>query len=380
MRKILVLALLVTLAGCGDTTSEKNKKSTDDDKDKKTVKVIPAAPIIPVTATKTDQDQESDESDKNTESPDAKVIAAAPIIPMPANKTDQDQEPDETDQDAEPTVASVIKQFETGMSDFMKKYQAASDDEKQELVENELPKADDYASKMMDLVNVEPTSDEAAEGLIWIVQNTRGEMGTKATEMLLEHHLESEVMADLAARKSRATPTTEEQKFLDDLIAKSPVERVERVKGVASYARVMQMKYAERTFKYYQKQLAKAKEEAGDEESPAVPQAQEGYDQFVKDLSPDTLEFLKTGKTTDGTDFETMLEEVNKNYADVVLTTRNDKTILVGDKCESTLFELRNLLVGKTAPDIEGEDLDGEAFKLSDYRGKVVVIDFWGDW
>lgn len=36
--------------------------------------------------------------------------------------------------------------------------------------------------------------------------------------------------------------------------------------------------------------------------------------------------------------------------------------------------------VGNVAPDIEGEDLDGVAFKLSDYKGKVVFLDFWGDW
>ena len=36
--------------------------------------------------------------------------------------------------------------------------------------------------------------------------------------------------------------------------------------------------------------------------------------------------------------------------------------------------------IGQVAPEIEGEDLDGQAFKLSDYRGKVVVLDFWGDW
>jgi hypothetical protein len=35
---------------------------------------------------------------------------------------------------------------------------------------------------------------------------------------------------------------------------------------------------------------------------------------------------------------------------------------------------------GNVAPDIEGTDLDGVAFKLSDYRGKVVFLDFWGDW
>jgi len=33
--------------------------------------------------------------------------------------------------------------------------------------------------------------------------------------------------------------------------------------------------------------------------------------------------------------------------------------------------------VGKRAPDITGEDADGVKFKLSDYRGKVVLLDFW---
>lgn len=36
--------------------------------------------------------------------------------------------------------------------------------------------------------------------------------------------------------------------------------------------------------------------------------------------------------------------------------------------------------VGKTAPEISGEDIDGKSFKLSDYRGKVVLLDFWGNW
>lgn len=36
--------------------------------------------------------------------------------------------------------------------------------------------------------------------------------------------------------------------------------------------------------------------------------------------------------------------------------------------------------VGATAPDIAGIDLDGEAFRLSDYEGKVIFLDFWGDW
>jgi hypothetical protein len=36
--------------------------------------------------------------------------------------------------------------------------------------------------------------------------------------------------------------------------------------------------------------------------------------------------------------------------------------------------------IGNLAPDIQGDDLDGQTFRLSDYRGKVIVLDFWGHW
>jgi len=40
----------------------------------------------------------------------------------------------------------------------------------------------------------------------------------------------------------------------------------------------------------------------------------------------------------------------------------------------------QRLQIGAVAPDIAGQDTDGTPFKLSDYRGKVVVLDFWGFW
>lgn len=36
--------------------------------------------------------------------------------------------------------------------------------------------------------------------------------------------------------------------------------------------------------------------------------------------------------------------------------------------------------LGVKAPDIVGVDLDGTPFQLSDYRGKIIMLDFWGDW
>jgi peroxiredoxin len=41
---------------------------------------------------------------------------------------------------------------------------------------------------------------------------------------------------------------------------------------------------------------------------------------------------------------------------------------------------VEELAVGKMAPEIRAKDLDGVEFKLSDYRGKVVVLMFTGDW
>ena len=38
------------------------------------------------------------------------------------------------------------------------------------------------------------------------------------------------------------------------------------------------------------------------------------------------------------------------------------------------------LAVGTLAPEIAGPDTDGSEFKLSDYKGKIVMLDFWGDW
>lgn len=46
----------------------------------------------------------------------------------------------------------------------------------------------------------------------------------------------------------------------------------------------------------------------------------------------------------------------------------------------SYVYEIENLQIGMKAPDFSGTDVDGKTIKLSDFKGKVVVIDFWGYW
>ena len=38
------------------------------------------------------------------------------------------------------------------------------------------------------------------------------------------------------------------------------------------------------------------------------------------------------------------------------------------------------MLIGKQAPDFALDLLDGGHFKLSEYKGKVVILDFWASW
>ena len=46
--------------------------------------------------------------------------------------------------------------------------------------------------------------------------------------------------------------------------------------------------------------------------------------------------------------------------------------------CDNAKSEGRR--VGQQAPDIVGSDENGVPVKLSDYRGKVVLVDFWATW
>lgn len=70
---------------------------------------------------------------------------------------------------------------------------------------------------------------------------------------------------------------------------------------------------------------------------------------------------------------EAVFERAAENYGDVKLAGGD----VVAERARTVLFEIRNLTVGKEAPDIEGEDQDGKRFRLSDYRGRVVLLDFW---
>jgi len=73
---------------------------------------------------------------------------------------------------------------------------------------------------------------------------------------------------------------------------------------------------------------------------------------------------------------EDFFEQAIEQYGDVKVPYGDT----VAAKAESDLHEIRHLSVGREAQEIEAQDQDGNRFKLSDYRGKVVLLYFWSEY
>ena len=60
------------------------------------------------------------------------------------------------------------------------------------------------------------------------------------------------------------------------------------------------------------------------------------------------------------------------------LACEEDSPAAVKDHFEDRMARID--LVGKSAPPIAGADVDGKPVSLADFKGKVVLIDFWASW
>jgi hypothetical protein len=75
-------------------------------------------------------------------------------------------------------------------------------------------------------------------------------------------------------------------------------------------------------------------------------------------------------------EIEALFERVVREFPDTKLPYDQK----AGATAASELHEIRHLSVGKVALELEGVDQDGEPIKLSDYRGKVVLLYFWSEY
>lgn len=94
----------------------------------------------------------------------------------------------------------------------------------------------------------------------------------------------------------------------------------------------------------------------------------------TRGVTTEAARILANAATT--AEVEALFERAAEQFGEVKLPYGDT----VGEQAKSELYKIRHLSVGKSAPEIEGQDQDGTRFKLSDYRGKVVLLYFWSEY
>lgn len=212
---------------------------------------------------------------------------------------------------------SLTKEFRAAMAEFQKKHQAAKTYEEQQKLFAQHP-GQKFAGRFLALAKDDPATPVGFDCLMVTVQlgGPKGD-GDEALRLLVKHHAENDKLANMMPILSRMGPGGE------TALASLREKGGKKVKLAATMA------------------LASAMKEAS--EGP-------GGDAKAKEA-------------------EQLFEEV---------AASDDAKLAKQAKAE--LFELRNLAVGKPMPELQSKDLDDKAVKLSDYKGKVVVLDVWATW
>jgi AhpC/TSA family len=218
------------------------------------------------------------------------------------------------------------------------------------------------AQKFVELADKYPTDPIALDALIQAVWQVNtipwpvelvGEdiIRAKAFKLIDRDHIRSDKLSPLCQRVSYGY-CKEYETFLRAVQAKNPHKMVQ---ATASLSLGHFLNNRLQRLDLCKEQLESAKEFAGlyGKEYFAELQRQD-RDQAVKEI-------------------EFVFEQAKEKHGEVKFAGGDT----VAERADGELFEIRNLRVGKLAPDIDGEDQDGKRFKLSDYRGKVVLLDFW---
>ena len=261
---------------------------------------------------------------------------------------------DETS-DAKKALKALTESFEQKMQEWQAGFGTLdSDEDRQKHFENR-PTADSTAAEIMALA-AKHREEIGLDAVMWVMQNrASGEGQKQALGMLKDHYLDDEAILPLVWDMSYGMEPANGE-ILEKLVSDS---KVENLRGVAHYSLAKSL--------LGKIQMAQYVEAASPEE----------YEQMKEYFGEETCAMLKSiDAAALNARAEKLLDTVSKSYASI--PTRRGG--MLGDVAAKDLFEIRNLSIGKVAPEIEGEDLFGTTFKLSDYRGKVIFLDFWGDW
>jgi hypothetical protein len=209
------------------------------------------------------------------------------------------------------------------------------------------------APRFLELAEKNPKDPVAVDALVWVASRVgepagaRNAIRARALEILSRDHVTDARTAGLCEELSyRFDPET--QAFLRAMLAKSPQKEVQ---GRACLTLALSQHN-----RFKQRQLLA-----------------EGGSQLDSQAVADLQRVDPAGLVRE---VEDLLQRCADQYGDIQYRASG----AIGKMAERELYELHDLVVGKPVPEIEGEDQDGKKFKLSDYRGKVVLLDFWGHW
>jgi len=264
--------------------------------------------------------------------------------------------------DDQPQPATPEAQYKA----ILKEYQTAagggakSDEERKQLIERLDKRRPDISSKFLKLAEQNPKQPIAVDALIqaiWMVNHNAypaggaDNPGMRAMAILLRDHVKSDKIGPICQRINTGF-RPEYETFLRTILETSPHKDVQALACLSLGQFLNNRMQRLNQFK----------------ERPEVAKS------HAKLFGQDYLDALqRQDRAKVGREIEALFESAAGKYR----VAKIPYSGTVGEKAQAELFEFRNLLVGKQAPDIEGEDQDGQRFALSDYRGKVVLLDFW---
>jgi thiol-disulfide isomerase/thioredoxin len=211
--------------------------------------------------------------------------------------------------------------------------------------------------KVMALVRPHAGDPAAVEMLIWVVSMQRGSAAcNEAAELLTKHHVTHKKTIQLAS-KHLYDPQQWVEPMLRAQLAAADLPKADKAIVLYTLAVIKQ------GYSRWPALLAAASDEI--------------MARWVADYGKEGVEGFR-GIDVAKTEAEAiaLFTELAEKYGSA--KTRGGQPY--SEFAKSAIFEIQHLSVGKTAPDIIGEDPDGVKFKLSDYRGKVVMLSFWGTW
>jgi hypothetical protein len=317
----------------------------------------------------------------------ATIWCGAPVLglsPDDDKKPPQDQAKSPADE-----LKAIQQEFTNLQREFSKAYQAAKTPaEKKEL---QRPQPKPFVERAIKLAEAHSDSPAAVDALFWAMQmSPRSAEAEQAEKLLAEGFIAKATLTELAAKLAR------NRTFYASAAAAAAKDRAAKSLDDPSAPKLLAWAYSSSMYgpspQIGEEAARLLIEKFVDDDALATVCQNVGSRGGAKWVKPlrDVLEKSKNRKvlaaahfglgthlkSKEGADAQS---EAEKHFDTIVKDFATDAKPLA-EQAKGELREIRLLGLGKTIPEIEGEDLQGKSFKISDYRGKVVLLDFWGFW